>query len=58
MRFVVPDLRWVVPQMTPRPLAPAPTSSSASTLARIAGALTSLPVLLAMACAAAVIGCR
>ena len=40
--------------MTPRPLAPAPSFL----LARIAGALTSLPVLLAMACAAAVIGCR
>jgi hypothetical protein len=39
--------------MTTRHLAPAPLL-----LARLAGALTSLPALLALACAAAVIGCR
>ena len=39
--------------MTTRPLTHAPLL-----LGRLAGALTSLPVLMAMACAAAVIGCR
>jgi hypothetical protein len=54
MRNGVPALGCSALHMNPR----RHLDAQSALLARIAGALTSLPVLLAMACAAAVIGCR